>query len=151
TVATYGGQYGEGMRRHIFEPAGKAVGVGIKTATITDLADIRVQVKAGAVQWDIVELVTPWCVQGTEEGLFQDLDPQQVVTENFMPGTFGNSWVAGTFYAAVISWNTETFGENGPKTWADFWDVEKFPGTRGLPDRPLQSIEAALMADGVPP
>jgi putative spermidine/putrescine transport system substrate-binding protein len=36
-----------------------------------------------------------------------------------------------------------------PKTWADFWNVEKWPGKRTLLSRPT-SIVFALLADGVP-
>ena len=39
----------------------------------------------------------------------------------------------------------------GPKTWADFWNVAKWPGKRGLLYRAEQTFEVALMADGVPP
>ena len=35
------------------------------------------------------------------------------------------------------------------KTWADFWNVEKFPGRRSLRKNPIDSLEQALMADGV--
>lgn len=39
-----------------------------------------------------------------------------------------------------------------PKTWAEFWDVTKFPGARGLIRvSPLVQLEAALLADGVAP
>ena len=39
---------------------------------------------------------------------------------------------------------------DGPKSWADFWDVEKFPGKRGMLGQALYTLENALMADGVP-
>ena len=35
-------------------------------------------------------------------------------------------------YGTVMSWNTKTYGEIPPKTWAEFWDVAKFPGRRAL-------------------
>jgi putative spermidine/putrescine transport system substrate-binding protein len=41
--------------------------------------------------------------------------------------------------------------KEGPKTWADFWNVAKWPGKRGLLYRAEQTFEIALMADGVPP
>ena len=40
-------------------------------------------------------------------------------------------------------------GENVPDSWADFWDVEAFPGKRCMPAWPRFNMEAALMADGV--
>ncbi|WP_283810517.1 extracellular solute-binding protein [Bradyrhizobium vignae] len=37
----------------------------------------------------------------------------------------------------------------GPKTIADFFDLQKFPGKRGLKRSPDKALEWALMADGV--
>ncbi len=46
------------------------------------------------------------------------------------------------------------FADNPPKTWADFFDLEKYPGYRGLQSGgfgvPI-NIEIALLADGVAP
>jgi putative spermidine/putrescine transport system substrate-binding protein len=38
-----------------------------------------------------------------------------------------------------------------PQSWADLFDVEKFPGRRMLRDRVSPMMEIALLADGVPP
>jgi putative spermidine/putrescine transport system substrate-binding protein len=38
-----------------------------------------------------------------------------------------------------------------PTTWADFWDVKKFPGKRGMRKGARYNLEFALMADGVKP
>lgn len=38
-----------------------------------------------------------------------------------------------------------------PASWADFWDVGKFPGPRSLGTGVMGVLEAALMADGVAP
>jgi putative spermidine/putrescine transport system substrate-binding protein len=37
-----------------------------------------------------------------------------------------------------------------PRTWADIWDVENFPGKRTLPDRAGDILPMAALADGVP-
>ena len=34
--------------------------------------------------------------------------------------------------------------------WADFWNVEAFPGKRSLPDNPSITLPLALLADGIP-
>lgn len=39
---------------------------------------------------------------------------------------------------------------DGPQNMADFWDTERFPGKRSMRAGPKMSIEAALLADGVP-
>ncbi|MNO78339.1 Spermidine/putrescine-binding periplasmic protein precursor [compost metagenome] len=36
-----------------------------------------------------------------------------------------------------------------PTSWADFWDVQKFPGKRGLRKLAKSTLEFALLADGV--
>lgn len=36
-------------------------------------------------------------------------------------------------------------------SWAEFWDVEKFPGKRALPNYPTYTLPIALLADGVKP
>jgi len=55
-----------------------------------------------------------------------------------------------------MAWNTEKYGEPGsdgaPQNWADFFDVEKFPGTRAYRANNVDgALEPALMADGVAP
>jgi putative spermidine/putrescine transport system substrate-binding protein len=40
-------------------------------------------------------------------------------------------------------------GDQTPKSWADFWNVEKFPGRRALRRDALWTMEAAAKADGI--
>lgn len=49
-------------------------------------------------------------------------------------------------------YNTTKFpaGAPRPATWADFWDVAKFHGSRSLASMPWGCWEEALLADGVP-
>jgi putative spermidine/putrescine transport system substrate-binding protein len=53
-------------------------------------------------------------------------------------------------YSTVFAYNTEAFPDNPPQTIADVFDLEKFPGKRGMQKSPLYNLEWALMADGVP-
>jgi putative spermidine/putrescine transport system substrate-binding protein len=41
-------------------------------------------------------------------------------------------------------------GGEHPNSWADFWNVDKFPGRRSLRRDAMWTIEAAVKADGVP-
>src|SRR5690606_19362858 len=34
--------------------------------------------------------------------------------------------------------------------WKDFWDVKRFPGLRAMSNSPINTLEQALLADGVP-
>ena len=60
-------------------------------------------------------------------------------------------WIGFVNFTKVIAWRTEKFGPNGPKNFADFWDVKKFPGKRSMYAKVNYALEAATMADGVPP
>ena len=59
----------------------------------------------------------------------------------------------GAYIAAtVLAWDAAK-AANGSATydWADFWDVARHPGRRGLRRAARGNLEAALMADGVAP
>lgn len=67
---------------------------------------------------------------------------------------YRREFMCGTYqYGTVMAYHTEAFKPGSePKSWADFWNAEKFPGKRILQDmssaRP--NLEFALLADGVP-
>ena len=55
--------------------------------------------------------------------------------------------------AATKAFSRSSIGVNSasrPTTAADFFDLEKFPGKRGLWRSPKHNLEFALIADGVP-
>jgi putative spermidine/putrescine transport system substrate-binding protein len=49
-----------------------------------------------------------------------------------------------------LVYRKDKFPNGGPQSWADFWDVKKFPGGRCLYDRSFSCLAFALLADGVP-
>ncbi|WP_415559396.1 extracellular solute-binding protein [Komagataeibacter saccharivorans] len=57
--------------------------------------------------------------------------------------------VPGLTTQVVVAWDRAWSG-TAPR-WADFWDIVRFPGKRGLRHDPRTTLEIALMADGVPP
>ena len=54
-------------------------------------------------------------------------------------------------WATVVAYDNEAVGSNPPGGLADFFDVKKYPGKRGLRRDPWVIMEWALMADGVAP
>src|SRR3546814_12597665 len=53
-------------------------------------------------------------------------------------------------WSYVIGYDGDRIKGPGPQSWADFWDMKRFPGKRGMRRTPKYSLEFALMADGVP-
>jgi putative spermidine/putrescine transport system substrate-binding protein len=151
TVVSFGGAYQEGQSKALFQPAAKALGITIKEETYTGIADLRLKVKAGAVTWDVVASGSGSAARAGAEGLLEPLDYKTIDVSSFSPGMSQETCVGGDVFSNVLAWNTKTYGDKGPQSWADFWDVKKFPGKRSYRKGVAGSLEPALMADGVPP
>jgi putative spermidine/putrescine transport system substrate-binding protein len=150
TVVSFGGSYQEAQSKALFQPAAKAMGITIKEETYTGIADLRLKVKAGAVTWDVVASGSGSAARAGAEGILEKLDYKVIDVSNFVPGTWQDYCVGGDVFSTVLAWNTKTYGDKGPQSWADFWDAKKFPGKRSYRNSVAGSLEPALMADGVP-
>ena len=152
TVASWGGSFQAAQSKAIFQPVAKAMGITINEESYKGIGQVRTKVAAGAVPWDIIDSGAGGAARGCEEGILIDLDYNIIDVSNFIPGTYLSCCVGTITYSTVPAWNTETYGMNGPRGWADFWDVKKFPGTRAYRANNVDgALEPALMADGVPP
>jgi putative spermidine/putrescine transport system substrate-binding protein len=150
-VASYGGVYQEALRKAFYDPTAKDLNIKINEFTLSGITDVRTQVKAGAVQWDVVELYGGQCQQAANEGLLEPLDYNVIHADGIPKNLVQPNWVGFTAYSSVLAWNKNTYKDNPPKSWADFFDTKKFPGTRALSGYgPDANVEMALMADGVP-
>lgn len=84
-------------------------------------------------------------------GLLVKLDPKALKGAETFPPEAGRSECSLPAYgmSLVLGWDREKL--HGTPNWADFWDVAKYPGRRGLARRPRGTLEIALLADGVAP
>ena len=153
TIASWGGSYQDAQSKALFQPASAATGIEVKEETYGGMSDVRLQVTTGAVTLDIVASGSGSAARAGEEGLLEELDYLQeaVNLQAFYPNLYSKYCVGGDVFSTVYAWNTDTYGENGPQSWADFWDVKKFPGSRAYRGKVAGALEPALMADGVAP
>ena len=160
TVASWGGSYTRACRLAYYEPFSADTDIVIREALYNGgLAEVRAQVDVGRVHWDIVSMEMADAVRGCDEGLLEPLDPAQWAPgadgappeEDFFPGTLTECGVGAEFYATVIAYNRENIPDPRPATIQDFFDLEAFPGRRGMRRKPMGNMEFALMADGVSP
>ena len=149
-VASWGGSYQKAQSLALFEPASKAMGITVKEETYGGMSDVRLKVKAGAVAWDIVSSGSGSAARAAAEGLLEPLDYNIIDVSTFYPTLKTDHCVGSDVFSTVMAWNTATYGDEGPETWADFWDVEKFPGKRAYRSKVPGALEPALIADGVP-
>lgn len=151
TIASWGGSYQAAQSQALFEPAAANTGIEVKQESYGGMSDVRLQVNTGQVTLDIVASGSGSAARAAAEGLLEKLDYDVIDVSTFYPTLYTDYCVGGDVFSTVFAYNTETYGENGPKTWADFFDVEKFPGTRSVRGKVAGALEGAIMADGVAP
>lgn len=112
---------------------------------------IAAQFESGKPSWDIMD-ADPFSAEALgKKGMIEPIDYAVVDKSKFRPG-FGWEYSASTyFFSYIIAYDATKFGDNPPKSMADFFDVEKFPGKRALYKWGVGVWEAALLADGVAP
>ncbi len=152
TFVSQGGAYQEAQTKAILDPVAELLGITVNQDSAPDAWPvIKTQTSTGKPIWDVVDTPTQDCVRGGQQGMIETLDFSKIPNAEKMPAEYKSPYsVAYEFYSSVLAYNKEKFPENAPQSWADFWDVEKFPGTRSLRNHPLATLEAALLADGVP-
>ncbi len=153
TFISQGGAYQEAQTKAILDPVAEKLGITINQDSSPDAWPvIKTQGATGKPVWDVVDTPTKDCIRGGEQGLIEKLDFSKIPNAAKMPEKYKTPYSAAyEFYSSVLAYNKTKFGDNPPQSWADFWDVKKFPGTRALRNHPLATLEAALLADGVAP
>jgi putative spermidine/putrescine transport system substrate-binding protein len=153
TVVGYGGSYQAAQRKVYFEPFAKKHGVTVKEDEWTSgLAQLQTQVESGNVTWDVVCLGLFGIEKACDAGLVEPLDVSLLGgADRFFPGSVHECGIRAIFAGMDPIYNAEAFPKGEPSTLDDFFDVEKYPGKRGVRKRPQQNMEIALLADGVPP
>ena len=154
-IVNNGGSVGDAQREAFIKPFADKTGVQIVEDTFAqELAKIRSQVETGNLIWDVAEVTAINDATGCEEGLFEQVDWSQYLDPADFEGVggLGKCAVPINFVSGGLVYDGDVYSDDeAPRTWADFWDVEKFPGKRGLLYRAEQTLEIALMADGVEP
>lgn len=148
----WGGSIQENQKKIFFDSFEKATGIKVIDIPGVGLAKIKAMVEAKNVEWDVVQAIGMWVPQGEKEGLWEELD-YKAIDKGGVPDALAQKHALGnSTYGMILAYNTKAFpAGKEPQSWADFWNVDKFPGPRGMFDAPRYMLEIALMADGVAP
>jgi len=148
--ASYGGVYQKAQRTGWLEPYTKLTGVQFAESEESSNATIKSQVESGQVTWDVVDVGNDFGLAGNKD-ILEPLDYSLIHKDQILPGFAGDYRVADITYGVVLAYRSDKF-PTAPQNWADFFDLTKFPGKRGMYDYSAGGIfEVALMADGVAP
>jgi putative spermidine/putrescine transport system substrate-binding protein len=153
TVISFGGANQEAQVKAYYEPFQKATGITlIPVAYNGEMAKIKAMVEAGKPTWDVVEVESPELLRGCEEGLFETLDFSKIGNkDDFLASSVTDCGIGIFVWSVVLAYNADLVKGTPPSSWADFWDVEQYPGKRGLRKGAKYTLEIALLADGVAP
>jgi putative spermidine/putrescine transport system substrate-binding protein len=157
-IQGWGGAKTEAEKKAFFDPFTKETGIKIiPVEAAGDLwGKVAAQVKSKNIEWDLVSGYDYAGVKAAaEKGLIEKIDYKIVTQSKELVAGSAKEWGLGQEINSVcIGYNHKKFpGNNYPKTWADFFDVKKFPGPRAMNNfgAHAYNLLAALMADGVPP
>ena len=159
TVVSWGGSYARACDKAYHIPFTGETGIDVRLEDYNGgLAQIRAQVETGNVHWDVVDMEMADAVRACDEGLLEPIDPGDLApgaegtpaAQDFFPGALTECGVGTLFYSTIYAYNLKQFPGAKPSTIGDFFDLEKFPGRRGMRRTPQVNLEFALMADGVP-
>lgn len=160
TVVSWGGSYTKSQMLGFIRRYERKTGTDVDVLDYSGgLAQIRAQVRSYNVKWDVVDLELADAIRGCREGLLIRIDPSVLApaadgtppSRDFLPGTLRKCAVGSVTWSTIIAYDPNAFPQRAPKTLADFFDTQDFPGKRGMRDTPKGNLEWALMADGVPP
>lgn len=152
TVVSWGGNYQDAQRKIYFEPFSKKAGKPVlEESWDGGIGVLAAKVKAGTPNWDVVQVEAEELALGCADGFYEKIDWSKLGgKDKFLPAAVDDCGVGAIVWSTALSYDANRLKE-APKSWADFWDVNKFPGKRGFRRGPKYALEFALMADGVPP
>jgi len=151
-----GGIYTKAYGAVFYRPFAQATGievVGVQ-ANAEPVAQIKSIVDAKAYTWDMAKISWPAILlltSGDKPYLEKHgLESEPVIKT--IPAQYMSPYGVGTnVYTTVLAYRGDALkGRKAPASWADFWNTKEFPGRRGMRKYAFDTIEQALMADGVP-
>jgi len=154
-LRTIGGAYEEAVVKAIVEPFTKATGVEVVKVPAT-LGKLLAMFESGNIELDVVDAGELGMISLSQKGALEPIDykawkltnPEDIDAPVRKP-----DMVCDLYFSTVLGYNTQTFATGKhPRSWAEFWDIKRFPGPRMLADIASGAVdlEFALLADGVP-
>ena len=151
TYYTYGGAWKQAITAAFGEPFTKKTGIPVQYQEPYNFAKMRAMHQAHAQQIDAVTVSGTEVIVAGRIGMVTPLDWNLIDrtaladVQVTRPNVIGGAAQSMNVCYSLKKWP----GDDHPKSWADFWNVEKFPGRRSLRRDAVWTVEAAAKADGV--
>ena len=136
-IVSWGGAWSASVKGAWTDPYTEATGQKFNFIDYNGgVAEVRAQVEAGNVTWDIVDMIPSDNVLACDEGLLEPLDHSRVPDgpngepgqEDWVPNSLIECGIGGVVWATIMAYKDTTYPGEKPTAIADFWDVKTFPG-----------------------
>jgi len=148
---SWGGAYQDAEKVSYCEPFAKATGATVVQDGPMNVAKFRAMAASGTPDWDVVDITGGFLEVAAKDGLLEKIDTKLVNVGRLDPRFVHEYGVGCIVWSYNLGYSTAAFPDGAPMTWADLFDLKKFPGKRTVLDQPVASLEVALLADGVAP
>lgn len=160
TIVSWGGAYSKSQLKAYHEPYSAITGVTILNdeSSSTAVAKLRAMNEANNITWDVVDVEAGPAMQLCDEGLAMVIDPDTMLArapnDVSAADDFGDMLVSECFipqivYSTTFGYRTDLVGSTPPTNVCDVFDTAAYPGKRSLFSVPINTMEWALLCDGV--
>ncbi len=152
-MVNWGGIANEGFGRFYGAPFTAAnPGVAVtQDSTGPSAGRIRSMVESGRVTWDLCDSSASSSFLLGRMNLLTRMDYSIIDRSKVIGPGFALEYGAAPYsFSSVLAYDSSKF-PNAPTSWADFWDLRRFPGQRLLRRDALATLDAATMSLGRAP
>jgi putative spermidine/putrescine transport system substrate-binding protein len=145
--ATTGGTTTEALQTSAYEDL-KEAGIEVLEETPNDHAKLTAMTESNNATWDVYH-AAPYDTIEQCGVLYEKIDFSKIEAEGVDLDSANECGVPFLESNFVLAYNADTYGDNPPKGWKDFYDPD-FPGERGIMNYPKDmGLETALLGSGV--
>ena len=151
-VVSWGGALQEAQTKVFFDGFAKTTGTTVTQDTWSgELAKLRAMVDSGNVVWDVVDMDPQTAAAACDQGLLEKIgDDEAFKNAGLVDGALTECAVGTSTYATILAFQKDAF-PTAPASLVDIFDTKTFPGKRAFRKSPVDTLEIALLADGVAP
>ncbi|UPJ26367.1 extracellular solute-binding protein [Bradyrhizobium sp. CW1] len=147
-IVAPGGSFRASPSKALCQRFSKTTGIKITEDEYNfEFDEIHPMVQAKTASWDVVDIDQSAAIN-CDSGILEPLDWKKLGLDQakFLADGKYDCGVPTHVSAAIVPYHKDKL-PNGPKTIADLFDLESFPGKRGLYKDPWPNLEWALIAE----
>ncbi|MBX3566501.1 MAG: extracellular solute-binding protein [Rhizobiaceae bacterium] len=141
-----GGEYADALDKCIHEPLLKEKGIKVVQETPGGYAKMTAQAKSGVITNVATDGATGDMFRLSAEDLAEPIDWARVGGDAMFDEAKNKFGFGASYYSTIMAWRSDA---KAPANFAEFFDTEKFPGKRALPDYPEFVLAFAAMGGGM--